>query len=131
MMTYLQNSFTMPGAVSPVNAPFSSQCRFCAPRPMPEPSSIPATAGIARNGGQRTFSTFAMAPNFALMAETSSRASAAVLFIFQFPATSDIRDILGVPLHDLFSIDSDPLGHRFVREQWFQKCLRLFRFAIV
>src|SRR5512138_2212108 len=131
MMTYLQNSLTIPGATSPVNAPFSSQYRFCAPTPIGEPSSSEATAGIARKGGHTTFSTFEIAPSRALMAETRSRASAAVLFIFQFPATSDVRDILGVPLHDLFSIDSDPLGHRFVREQWFQKCLRLFRFAVV
>src|SRR6266498_5761872 len=44
MMTYLQNSFTIFGATSPVKAPFSSQCISCAPRPISVFSSMAAIA---------------------------------------------------------------------------------------
>src|SRR5215211_5665076 len=93
-MTYWQNSFTMSGATSPVNAPFSSQCRFCAPRPIPDPARISAKAGIAMKGGHKTFSTFAISFSFACIVETSPRASATVLFIFQLPATSGVRILI-------------------------------------
>ena len=43
------------------------------------------------NGGHSTFSTFGSRGSFALITETSSWASATVLFIFQFPATSGVR----------------------------------------
>src|ERR1700752_123628 len=94
MMTYLQNSFTMPGATSPVNAPFSSQYKFWAPRPIPEFSSNSYNAGIAMKGGHSTFSTLGISRNFAMIVETRSRASATVLFIFQFPATTGVRFII-------------------------------------
>src|SRR5688572_7627488 len=94
MMTYWQNSFTMPGETSPVNAPFSSQYKFCAPSPISEFLSNSYTAGMATNGGHNIFSTFEISCNFSLIVNTRSRASAAVLFIFQFPATTGIRFIV-------------------------------------
>src|SRR5688572_30126184 len=92
-MTYAQNSFSIAADISPVNAPFSSQCMFCAPRPISVPASIADNAGNAMNGGQRIFSTFLMSRNCVLIFETRSPASATVLFIFQFPATTGIRFI--------------------------------------
>ena len=38
-MTYVARPSSMPGAISPVNAPFGSGCRFCAPTPMSVPRS--------------------------------------------------------------------------------------------
>src|SRR5687767_6970742 len=64
---------------------------FCAPRPISVPASIVDKAGNAINGGQRTFSTFLISRNCMLIFETRSWASATVLFIFQFPATTGIR----------------------------------------
>ncbi len=87
-MMYAQNSLTMFGESSPVNAPFSSQCMFCAPRPISEPVNIGAIAGNEVDGGHNTFSTSAISRNGFSIAATSSRASAEFLFIFQLPATN-------------------------------------------
>jgi hypothetical protein len=60
-------------------------------------SSISATAFKDINGGHSTVSTTVISPRGMLIVETRSRASATVLFIFQFPATSGVR-MLKLPL---------------------------------
>src|SRR5260221_10723915 len=69
---------------------------FCAPRPMPELSSMAETAEIDMKGGHNTFSTLAISRRGALNFATRSRASATVLFIFQFPATMGVRLISNI-----------------------------------
>ena len=73
---------------SPVNAPSSSQCRFCAPSPIFVPaSSVARPSASAVNGGQTTTST-RRAPSRAARAARGERAAASssVLCIFQLPA---------------------------------------------
>src|SRR3990172_8941730 len=91
MITYLQNSFTIPGETSPVNAPFSSQCRFWAPNPISVPISIAEIGISAINGGQRTHSTDVTSCSPGTISATNPRASSMVLFIFQLPATNGVR----------------------------------------
>src|ERR1019366_4186730 len=78
---------------SPVKAPLGSGCRFWAPSFTIEPSRVRPTASSAVNGGHTTMSTSGTLP----MSETSSAASAApsagVLFIFQLPAMSFLRNM--------------------------------------
>src|SRR5438105_12458866 len=74
-----------------VKAPCASQCAFCAPTLIGEPSSACLTPGIHTKGGQTTRSTPFNGERAGLSALANSLASAGVLNIFQFPATMGKR----------------------------------------
>ena len=89
-ITYVQRSASIGADTSPVYAPRSSKCMFCAPTAVDEPSSASLTAIRDTSGGQTTFPTPSMASSGSLSAEARDTASAIVVFIFQFPATMGV-----------------------------------------
>src|SRR5690242_19109051 len=66
---------------------------FCAPRRKFESRMDLETSLSAVKGGQTTMSTSFMFASSILRSPTRSRASATVLFIFQFPAIMSLRDL--------------------------------------
>src|SRR2546423_3476691 len=66
---------------------------FCAPRRMLESSTALETSDSAVKGGQTTMSTSLMLARARFRSPTRSRASATVLFIFQFPAMIILRSL--------------------------------------
>ena len=69
--------------------------QFCAPSFTGEPSSTRATLSRAVKGGHTTTSTPWSLPTAVTMFSTRSTASPEVLFIFQLPAMSFLRSIMG------------------------------------
>src|SRR5947207_15815791 len=68
---------------------------FCAPTLIVEPSTAPATRSSAVNGGQMTTSTSDCLPMDMTSSPASATPSALVLFIFQLPAMSFLREVIG------------------------------------
>ena len=83
-----KSSRSIGAEISPVNAPLSSGCMFCAPSFTTVPSSTRLTPSRAVNGGQTTTSTSFRLPTIPTMSRTRAAASAVVLFIFQLPTIS-------------------------------------------
>ena len=90
-MTYsTPHSLSIAALSSPVYAPDSFQCMFCAPSLMFVPLMASLTAAKFTAGVQTTTSQTASLTSGA-RAVTSSRASLGVLFIFQLPAMIGLR----------------------------------------
>src|SRR5689334_2560936 len=70
-----------------VYAPCDSQCIFCAPTLIGDPSKACLTPGISMNGGQTTRSAPSSGPSAGTSAVAKAAASSGVLYIFQLPAT--------------------------------------------
>jgi len=91
MITYFTPSaFSIGPLISPVNAPLSSKCMFCAPIAIVVPSAAFTRAGRFVNGAQMTLST----PGRSALPFTSAKnasASETVLNIFQLPAMIGVR----------------------------------------
>ena len=97
MITYLTpRSSSIAGAISPVNAPFSSKYMFSAPMLMFVPSAAARAAGRSIAGTQKRTSTSSLA-NAALFSSMKAFASDGVMFIFQLPAAR-IRLAMGIIL---------------------------------
>src|SRR5688572_30798976 len=93
---------------SPVKAPFSSQWRSCPPTLRVVPTQISEARGRYTKGGQTIFSTLPTESGFpALISSSRVRAAAAVVFIFQLPATMGVRGTLSSELHQAAGV-----GHR-------------------
>ena len=90
MMTNSQSSASMGGATSPVKAPFSSKCMFCAPTWMPEPSRRSLQARRYGKGGHSTTSTPETPATLSRTPWVRLRASSRVVCIFQLPATMGV-----------------------------------------
>src|SRR5574344_368339 len=81
-------------AISPVNAPWSSQWAFSAPSFTCDLPQALAAAGMSMAGGQTTMSTFFMPLVGAMRPLTRAPASEGLTFIFQLPAMIFVRMIL-------------------------------------
>ena len=97
----------MPGAISPVKAPFSSMYMFSAPTSTFVPFTASTTGTISIAGTQYTTSTssdFTKSFN----SSTNLTASLGVMFIFQFPATIFLLAIFSLLLTEFtLSYDSN------------------------
>src|SRR6185503_8794388 len=91
-ITYTQPaSFNMLTETSPVNAPFGSQCTFCAPSLMVLPAiSLPTTSSAVK-GGARTISRPRSWPTLRARDADRGCASLRVPCIFQLPAMRGMR----------------------------------------
>src|SRR5215472_2383571 len=90
------NSLSIGADTSPVKAPRSSKCMFCAPNAINAPASVCHAAGMSTAGGairtSRSRARAAASRSISLRnAASSARASSAVRFIFQLPAISILR----------------------------------------
>src|SRR5688572_11464933 len=118
MITNSANSRTIGGEISPVKAPFSCQCRFCAPILSVVPTAMASTKGRYGYGGQTIFSTPSISSTPpAFIASIRSRAVGATRFIFQLPATIGIRATSGAKLHQAAGVRHGKRQHVLGRER--------------
>src|SRR5262245_38125682 len=85
-MTYSTSPLSIGTETLPVKATCGSQCTFCAPTLIGEPSSAFLTPGISTKGGHTTRSTPSSGLSAWLSAWAKATASSGVLYIFQLPA---------------------------------------------
>src|SRR5690606_11665592 len=78
---------------SPVKAPSSSKCRFCAPSPTGEPRSTSETLCRLTKGGQTATRTPFGSPTASTTPRASCLAVMRSVFIFQFPATNMVSAV--------------------------------------
>src|ERR1019366_1871440 len=84
-------SSNIPAEISPVNAPSVSQCISCAAIEIEVPFAASTAAASAVNGGATTMSQCVESATSGASAAKYARASACVLYIFQFPAITGRR----------------------------------------
>ena len=104
MTTYCApTSVSMDAEISPVYAPFSAKCRFCAPTFILVPFVSSTAVCRSTKGTSATTSQSAPATS-GLSCASSSAAAFGPLFIFQFPAMTARRFALFINSLPLFSL---------------------------